>query len=463
MKKEIWDTNLGQDAIHMAMLEHKALCAKEQYDITEKDGEVTFICKECGKEVGSRDNLHRLDICPEIVSCGNINTQLSQQEYLDYYDTCIQRVHRCVGDTTGDSQVAPASLGAGRKIRVLVVDDSSVIRKALSQMLGRDPDINVVGTANNGQEALDQIPKLKPDVVTLDIEMPVMDGVTALEKIMQAYTNLIVIMVSGITEEAVALTLKSLNLGAKDFIRKPTGTARDGFKEMQKKLIARIKALYATRERKQVGATTISQQQPTRPIASSMTPIVNKLVAIGISTGGPSALNSLIPQLPADLASGIVIVQHMPEKFTATLAKRLDSISSIQVREAQDKDIIRPGLVLVAPGNYHMEVKKFNDMAMVRINQKEPVNGNRPSVDVLFRSVAESFGSKAIGIIMTGMGDDGADAIGEIKKAGGFTAAQDEESSMVFGMPRVAIAKQNVDDVVTLQNLPKYIITKVNA
>ena len=349
------------------------------------------------------------------------------------------------------------SLGK-RKIRVMVVDDSAVMRKLIPRLLDKDDEIEVVATALDGDFAIMKIEQAKPDVVTLDVDMPRMDGITALRHIVERY-GIAVLMLSSFTTEGAALTLKALELGAVDFICKPASSDRMG--EMSSELIAKIKAA----ARSQV--VELSYGQSRGPVAKPngswprRRSAAKRLVAIGASSGGPNALRFMLPKIPGDFAAGIVIVQHMPEKFTEMLARWLDDICEIEVKEARDGDMIMPGRALMAPGNAHLRVRRTALGAIVELDRQQPVNGHKPSVDVLFRSVAAEYGSSAVALIMTGMGCDGAAGIGEIKRAGGLTLAQDKDSCTIFGMPRAAIDRGCVDKVLSLGDMASYLISAV--
>lgn len=345
-----------------------------------------------------------------------------------------------------------------RKIRVMVVDDSAVMRKMIPKLLARDDEIEVVATALDGDFAIMKIEQVKPDVVTLDVDMPRMDGITALRHIAERY-SIPVLMLSSFTTEGAALTLKALELGAVDFICKPASADRIG--EMASELIAKIKA--AARSK----FVELSYAQWPRPIEKpngswpARRYAAKRLVAIGSSSGGPNALRFMLPKIPGDFAAGIVIVQHMPEKFTEMLARWLDDICEIEVKEARDGDMIVPGCALMAPGSAHIRVKRTAFGAVVELDKQKPVNGHMPSVDVLFRSVAAEYGSSAVALIMTGMGCDGAAGIDEVKRAGGLTVAQDKNSCTIFGMPRAAIDRGCIDKVVSLDDMASYLVSAV--
>lgn len=339
-----------------------------------------------------------------------------------------------------------------------MVDDSAVMRKVISTILERDESIEVVATAIDGDFAVTKAAQLKPDVVTLDVDMPRMDGITALGQIVSK-EKLPVLMFSSLTTRDAALTLKALEMGAVDFICKPKSAAM--METMAEELLSKVKAAAKSR--------VIPPVEPPAAIVKPKRKLAqiprgrhsDRILAIGASSGGPNALRSMLPKIPPDLDAGIVIVQHMPASFTAVMAKWLDEICQIEVREAKDNDPIFPGVALVAPGDTHLTVKRTPFGAIAQLSKGEPVNGHRPSVDVLFRSVAKEFGQRATALIMTGMGSDGAEGIGEIKKSGGSTVAQDKESCSIFGMPRAAIERGYVDRIAALTDIAPCLVALV--
>jgi len=339
-----------------------------------------------------------------------------------------------------------------KKIRVLVVDDSALMRKLISNLLAKDPEIEVIATAIDGCFALTKVEQLKPDVVTLDVDMPRMDGLTALAEMVSKH-HTPVIMLSSLTTRGAALTMQALERGAVDFVCKPTGTAR--LPEMADELVSKIKAAARTN----VLALSSSSPAPVRKKLSVARRGrgQGRVVAIGASSGGPHALRHLLPRIPADLDAGIVIVQHMPESFTAMLANWLNEICELEVKEAETGDLALPGKVLIAPGSLHMKVRRTPAGCEVLLEGGALVNGHKPSVDVLFRSVAKEYGALATGIIMTGMGSDGAQGLGEIMGAGGHTVAQDKESCAVYGMPRIAVEKGYANKIVPLSEMASYL------
>jgi two-component system, chemotaxis family, protein-glutamate methylesterase/glutaminase len=332
-------------------------------------------------------------------------------------------------------------------IRVLVVDDSALMRKMIPQMLAADESIEVVGTAVDGSFCLKKIEELKPGVVTLDLEMPGMNGIEALKEIMRRHP-LPVIVFSSHSIEGASVTMKALGLGAFDFVTKPKD-ATAHMAETARELIAKIKA--AAESKLKPRMLSGIPPKPEKVPASSAAPA--KVIAIGVSTGGPQALELVLSQLPGDFPGAIVVVQHMPEGFTDMFARRLDEVCPLQVKEAQSGDVLRPGRVLICPGSRHMKVKRLPLADVVVLADEPRVNGHRPSADVLLRSVAEEFRSQTVGVLMTGMGDDGAEGLGAVKKEGGVTIAQSEESCVVYGMPKAAIERGYAMHVVSLEGM----------
>lgn len=344
-----------------------------------------------------------------------------------------------------------------KKIRVLVVDDSAVMRKLISSLLDKDPQIEVIATAIDGCFALAKVEQLKPDVVTLDVDMPRMDGLTALGEMVSKYRTP-VIMLSSLTTRGAALTMQALEKGAIDFVCKPAAAAK--LEEMADELISKVKA--AARANLSPLAGQPSPVKAVKQLTSFRKGSggCGRVIAIGASSGGPHALRYLLPRIPADIDAAILIVQHMPESFTAMLAHWLNEICELEVKEAEPGDLALPGRVLIAPGSLHMKARRTSRGCEVLLEGGELVNGHRPSVDVLFRSVANEFGREATGLIMTGMGSDGAAGLGEIKAAGGHTIAQDKESSAVYGMPRAAADRGFVDKILALDEMPSYLASR---
>ncbi len=340
--------------------------------------------------------------------------------------------------------------------KVLIVDDSALMRQLLTQILGSDPELEVVGTAGDPYIAREKIKALNPDVLTLDIEMPRMDGLTFLEKLMRGHP-MPVIMISSLTARGADTTLRALSLGAIDYVSKPRIDVSNGTIEQAEEIIAKVKAAARARVPRASAFTPPSTLQPGRSYQFSAT---HKVVAIGASTGGTEALKELLSQLPADFP-GIVIVQHMPETFTHQFAQRLDSLCRIRVKEAEDGDHILPGHALLAPGGHHMTVVRRGMEYGVHVYRGERVNRHIPSVDVLFSSCARSMGKNALGVLLTGMGADGARGMLEMKQAASFNIAQDESTCVVFGMPREAILLNAVDQVLPLGQIPNALLQRL--
>lgn len=336
-------------------------------------------------------------------------------------------------------------------IKVLIVDDSAVVREIFTNELSKDPELEVVGTAIDPYIARDKIIKLKPDVITLDVEMPRMDGITFLRKLMK-YHPLPVIIVSSLTPKGGKLAIEAMNAGAVDVMCKPGAAYTVG--DMSVELIDKIKSAAAVDMSKW---TRIASQVQEPPQRLNIIQTTNKVVAIGASTGGTQALQSVLSAMPTN-APGIVIVQHMPEHFTTSFAKRLNDLCAIEVKEAENGDSVIPGRALIAPGNKHMLLRRSGARYYVEVKTGPLVSRHRPSVEVLFNSVAQSAGPNSIGVIMTGMGGDGADGMLKMKENGAITIAQDEASCVVFGMPKEAIKRGGVDFVVPLSKIPETIL-----
>lgn len=343
-------------------------------------------------------------------------------------------------------------------IRVLVVDDSAFMRKMLSDLFASEPDFTVIDTARNGQDAVDKVKRLKPDLVTMDVEMPVLDGIQALEIVMRT-TPVPVVMISSLTQAGAEATIRALGLGAVDFVAKASGPISN---------ITLIRNEILAKCRSAVKANLFRLSAPQVRAAPAVSPRLvqlavpsEKIIAIGTSTGGPRALQEIITKLPGSLPCGVIIVQHMPPGFTKSLAERLNSLSSVTVKEAENKDIIRPGLVLIAPGDYHMTVEIDAGKKVVKLNQSPPVGGHRPAVDPMFESVAKVYGSKVVAVLLTGMGHDGAKGMQYIKQQRGYTIAEDQSTAVVFGMPKSAIELGVVDKVVPIGAVAEEIVNSV--
>ncbi|MCH9010974.1 MAG: chemotaxis response regulator protein-glutamate methylesterase [Chloroflexi bacterium] len=344
------------------------------------------------------------------------------------------------------------------RVRVLVVDDSVFARNAISRSLETDPDVEVVGTAADGIDAIEQVKALRPDVVTLDVSMPRMDGIEALERIMSECPTPIV-MLSALTGENTHATLEALEKGAVDFFLKSSTLTPAGLNGQESELVVKIKTAAKVPIANLVAAskTKLAQSGNRRTRVSSTAR--RKILVIGSSTGGPRALAALMPQLPADLPAAILMVQHMPAQFTRTLAERLNRASDFNIKGAKRGDSVAYGTALMAPGGYHMVVKKTG---AVDLNQDSLVCGVRPSADVLMKSVAETYGNVCLGVILTGMGSDGTEGSRQIRLVGGKIAAEHESSCAVYGMPKSVIESGNADTVAPLSRLADEIIRMCN-
>ncbi len=343
------------------------------------------------------------------------------------------------------------------KIKVLIVDDSAIVRQTLSEILSSDPKIEVIATASDPYVAASKISESVPDVITLDVEMPRMDGITFLQKIMSQHPIPVVIC-STLTGDGSATALKALEYGAVEIITKPKLGTKQFFEEAKIKICDTIKAAASTNIRK-ISANPINIQPKLsadviipKLSGKAMVQTTEKVVAVGASTGGTEALRIFLESFPLD-SPGIVIVQHMPEHFTKAFSKRLDGICKISVKEAEDGDSVIRGRALIAPGNKHMLLKRSGARYYVEIKEGPLVSRHRPSVDVLFRSAARYAGKNAVGVIMTGMGDDGAKGMREMKDVGAFNIAQDEDTCIVFGMPNEAIKLGGVDKILPLESI----------
>jgi len=338
----------------------------------------------------------------------------------------------------------------GRRIRVLVVDDSPFMRTAIRRALDRFDDLEVVGDAADGAAALTQVEALRPDAVTMDVNMPGMDGVEAVRQLVAARPTPVV-MLSAHTRQGAAVTLDALHAGAVDFLAKPAGEVSVNFGQVADELAAKLRAAVHTRPSPAAMAPVSLVSLPAvRPGVSPRPLAAPRVVVVAVSTGGPSALTRLLPRLRPDVSFSLVVVQHMPETFTAALAERLDEACPIPVAEAADGDRPVPGKALIAPGGHHLEVDRTGAL---RLSDKPPVHGCRPSADVTMESAARSLGRRAAGLVMTGMGRDGTAGLAAIRAAGGKTFAQDEASCVIYGMPRSAVEAGVVDEVVALDRI----------
>ena len=343
-----------------------------------------------------------------------------------------------------------------KPVRVLVVDDSALMRKLIPQLLQGVGSIEVVGTAMDGLLGLKKIGELHPDVVTLDLEMPRMDGLEMLREIVRRY-RIPVIVVSSHSESGAYSALKALALGAFDFVAKPIDAQSGGLEQIAKELSVKIKVAAISGPPKHT--YDLPPSAPHAPKSKQTDARPTRTVAIGVSTGGPNALHFVCSQLPADFPGCLLVVQHMPEGFTGMFARRLDDCSSINVVEARSGDVLAPGRALICPGNRHLKVRRLPQGDMVVLVDQAPVNGHRPSVDVLFHSVAKEFGPESAAIIMTGMGGDGADGMRAVQAAGGVTIAQSMDTCVVDSMPRAAIEAGYAGRIVPLESLPNILQT----
>lgn len=355
-------------------------------------------------------------------------------------------------------------MGNFGKIRVLIVDDSASVRQALASIIDADPDLEVMATASDPFVAAERIAHEIPDVIILDVEMPRMDGITFLRKIM-AQRPMPVVMCSTLAEEGSETLVQAMEAGAVDVITKPRVDTRQFLLESSVRVCDAVKGAARAKLRKlAAGARALKVEAKLSadvimppPAGRAMAKTAERVICIGASTGGTESLRQVLEALPADVP-GIVVVQHMPEKFTEAFARRLNGLCEVEVKEAADGDPVLPGRVLIAPGNHHMLLQRSGARYHVAIKDGPLVSRHRPSVDVLFRSAAQYAGANAVGIIMTGMGDDGAKGLLEMKKAGAFTVAQDEETSIVFGMPKEAIALGAADKIAPLHAIPAEIL-----
>jgi two-component system chemotaxis response regulator CheB len=342
-------------------------------------------------------------------------------------------------------------------IRVLIVDDSVVVRQVVADALRGDPELEVVGAAPNGRVALEKIPQLKPDVMTLDLEMPEMDGLTTLTELRKHHPKLPVVVFSTLTERGAKATLDALSRGASDYVCKPSGqkSVQNTMERIRAELIPKIHALYARGRPAAARPMAAAAAKPMPTQTAPTSPV--QLIVIGVSTGGPGALAEVVPRLPPGLRVPVLIVQHMPPVFTRVLAERLASTSPLKVREAAHQDRIGPGMVYIAPGDFHMRIAGSPREAWLTLDQSTHQNGCRPAADALFHSAAQIYGSNVLAIVMTGLGKDGTKGATEIRRAGGTVWAQDEASSTVWGMPGSVVEAGLAQRVLPLANIARAI------
>ena len=360
--------------------------------------------------------------------------------------------------------------GTYEKIRVLVVDDSAFVRRALTKILEHDPRIEVIGTAWDGREAIEKIPRMKPDVVTMDINMPKMNGIEALDVIMREMP-VPVIIVSSLEKYIIEETLEALEHGAVDFVIKPTDLASDLLFQIKTELISKVVALASLKRNIAPLQMTVTQapkrqtlQEPRLPVRAPAPRVKAKIecVAIGVSTGGPTALYQIIPRLPPNFSAGVLIVQHMPPGFTKPLADRMNKNCVLDVKEAESGDEVRPGLVLIAPGGHHMFLRTdARKKIVIDINREPSHYIHIPSIDITFSDVADLYRERAVGVILTGMGKDGVDGLERIKNNGGRSIAEDESTCVVFGMPEVAIRRGIVEKIAPIYNIADILMEMV--
>lgn len=361
------------------------------------------------------------------------------------------------------------------KIRVLIVDDSAMMRRAIKQILETDSKIDVVGSARDGEDALKKDAEFIPDVITMDINMPVMDGVTSMMHLLEQHPEVRIIMLSSLTQDGAMTTFEALELGAFDYVAKPSGTVSANLHVIGKELVEKVKAAVRTkRTLRQTKERYSPVKQPVKqPVAVKKSefeskmmdgiPAFRKVVVIGVSTGGPATLMEIIPQLPVDLDAAVVIVQHMPPMFTGSFAKRLDEHSQITITEGKSGDVLTKGCAYVAPGGIHLVIRKnfSRDEWQVRLTTLPENSLFMPSVDVTMNSIVEVFGRRTVGVLLTGMGSDGADGMVAIRQAGGVTIAEAESTAVVFGMPREAIERGGAEIVVPCYQVAKEIVKAI--
>lgn len=343
-----------------------------------------------------------------------------------------------------------------RKIRVLIIDDSALIRRVLKEVVNSQPDMEAVGAAANPLQVPEMIKTLNPDVLTLDVEMPEMNGLTFLEQLMRQ-RPMPVLMISALTERGSDAALRSLELGAVDFVAKPKLGAADVMKAYADEIAAKIRVASRARVKSRVASTPIGISLP---VLGSRVASAEKLIIVGASTGGTEALKEFLIPMPAD-APAILVAQHMPEAFTRSFAERLNSLSRMTVTEGVHNERVLPGHVYIAPGHSHMLVKRSGSNYLIELNQTSPVNHHRPSVEVLFRSAAQCAGANAIGVMLTGMGKDGAAGMLEMRQAGAYNFAQDEATCVVYGMPRAAVELGAAHESVAIQDMARRVLAKV--
>ncbi|GAB6098548.1 chemotaxis response regulator protein-glutamate methylesterase [Halanaerocella petrolearia] len=347
----------------------------------------------------------------------------------------------------------------GQQIKVLIIDDSSLVRRFLQQTLDREDDLEVVGAAGDPYKAVKKIKELAPDVLTLDIEMPRMSGLEFLQKLMRTYP-LPVVMISSLTNQGSKETIKALELGAVDFVAKSDLADKEKKREFQREVINKVKMAAQVTVERNIRRSKSNQQDKLLTVNNSES-IKDRIIAIGASTGGVKALKKLLPLFPPD-SPPIVIIQHMPQGFTQSFAQTLDHACKLDVKETSIGDQLQIGEALVVPGNFHLTIKKEDRDYYVELNQGPKVNYQRPAIDVTFKSLAQSFKDRTIGILLTGMGQDGAQGLKKIKEVGGYTIAQNKKTATIFGMPKEAIRLGAVTEVASLEGIADKVISKLN-
>ncbi len=353
-------------------------------------------------------------------------------------------------------------------VKVIVCDDSAMMRSLLGRIIDEADGLALAGKAMNGKFLLSKLQSLKPDIILLDLEMPEMNGIEFLRERKRLGIDIPVVILSSVAQKGAKITMDALDLGASDFILKPSGSISEDIHTVQDTIVGTLLAYgrrYMMRQKgsvfklsnSELPGLTVEKKETTRPVLNmkARSPLKGRveIIALGISTGGPNALRKVMVDISPDLSVPLLIVQHMPAGFTTEFAKSLDKICPLEVKEGEDGDILAPGRVFIAPGGYHIEVEKKRLASILRVSTGDLHNGHRPSVGVLFQSIAKNFGGDALAVIMTGMGKDGADEIGEIWLKGGITVGQDEDSSVVYGMPRVAAENGYLDHIVPLDNM----------
>jgi len=391
---------------------------------------------------------------------GSALTAPPLKERVGIYTRYLLTVFKALARQADNYRRGKGMIPDGKPVKILVVDDSAFMRKAISLMLESDPGIKVIGTAKDGEESIAKVIELKPDLVTMDIEMPRMDGLTALKRIMEV-APLPVLMVSSLTAEGAKATLDALELGAVDFIPKQLSYVPLDIAKIKDDLLKKIKAIAGAALPRRLGRG-VANSKP--PLMTSSRPELRRkahIVAIGTSTGGPPTLQAIIPKLPEDFPVGVLIVQHMPPGFTKSLAERLNGLSRITVKEAEEGDEIARGLTLIAPGDKHLTVRREGTKIWAHLSDFPQGLSFKPSVDVMASSVADVYGAASLGVILTGMGSDGLEGLGKIKEKGGMVIAQDEETSIIYGMPKAVVEAGIADRVTPLGSIASQIVKMV--